>query len=229
MWVKICGNTRLEDCQHAVDRGVDALGFIFAHGKRLVTAEHVRGITSQLPSNVATYGVFTQNDPVFIANTATAAGMYGVQMHGAFDPVLSAALRARFPKEETPRLLQVVHWDVDAPAVLQQQWLSSQLQVLADASLVDGVLIDSRTQQGTGGTGVTFDWSAAAPILQNAKLPVIAAGGLRPENVAEAVHALQPWGVDVSSGVESAPGVKDPAKVSDFLQAARRARLPHRS
>lgn len=222
MWVKICGNTRLEDCQHAVAQGVDALGFIFAHGKRLVTAEHVRGITAQLPSHVATYGVFTQSDPEYVASTAAAAGIYGVQMHGAFDPVLSAALRARFPRAEMPRLLQVVHWDVDAPALPQQQWLSSQLQVLSDSGLVDAVLIDSRTQQGSGGTGVTFDWAAAAPVLQNAKLPVIAAGGLRPENVAEAVRALQPWGVDVSSGVESAPGVKDHAKITAFVQSARR-------
>jgi phosphoribosylanthranilate isomerase len=221
MWVKICGNTRLEDCQRAVELGVDALGFIFAHGKRLVTAEHVRGITSQLPSHVATYGVFTQSDPEYVANTAVAAGIYGVQMHGAFDPVLSAALRVRFPKGEAPRLLQVVHWDVDAPAMEQQQWLNGQLTVLADSGLVDAVLVDSHTRQGSGGTGVTFDWAAAAPVLQNAKLPVIVAGGLRPGNVADAVRALQPWGVDVSSGVESAPGVKDAEKVAAFLQAAR--------
>lgn len=221
MWVKICGNTQLEDCQRAVELGADALGFIFAHGKRLVTPEHVRGITSQLPSNVATYGVFTQRDPELITNTAKAAGIYGVQLHGTFDPVLAAALRARFPKAEMPRLLQVVHWDVDAPAVEQQQWLSGQLGVLAESGLVDAVLIDSRTQQGSGGTGTTFDWAAAAPILQNAKLPVIAAGGLRPENVGDAVKALQPWGVDVSSGVESAPGVKDHGKVAAFIQSAR--------
>lgn len=221
MWVKICGNTRLEDCQRGVELGVDALGFIFAHGKRLVTAEHVRGITTQLPSNVATYGVFTQSDPDFVANSATTAGLYGVQMHGTFDPVLASALRARFPRAETPRVLQVVHWDVDAPAVEQQQWLGGQLALLADSGLVDAVLIDSRTQQGSGGAGVTFDWAAAAPALQNAKLPVIAAGGLRPENVADAVRALQPWGVDVSSGVERAPGVKDHAKIAGFVQSAR--------
>ncbi|MEK6396842.1 MAG: phosphoribosylanthranilate isomerase [Terriglobus sp.] len=221
MWVKICGNTRLEDCQRAVELGADALGFIFAHGKRLVTAEHVRTITSQLSSNTATYGVFTQDDPEFITATANAAGIFGVQMHGTFDPVQAAALRTQFPKAEVPRLLQVVHWDVDAPVVEQQQWLSGQLAVLADSGLVDAVLVDSRTQQGSGGTGVTFDWAAAAPILQSAKLPVIAAGGLRPENVRDAVRALQPWGVDVSSGVESAPGAKDHAKLAAFIQSAR--------
>ncbi|HEY9138391.1 MAG TPA: phosphoribosylanthranilate isomerase [Terriglobus sp.] len=221
MWVKICGNTRLDDCQRAVELGVDALGFIFAHGKRLVTAEHVRGITSQLPSHVATYGVFTQDDPDFIANTAVVAGIYGVQLHGAFDPVLASVLRARFPKGEAPRLLQVVHWDVDAPAMEQQQWLSGQLAVLANSGVVDAVLVDSHTRQGSGGTGVTFDWGAAAPVVRNAKLPVIAAGGLRPENVGDAVRALQPWGVDVSSGVESAPGMKDHEKIEAFVQAAR--------
>lgn len=223
MWVKICGNTRLEDCQRAVELGVDALGFIFAHGKRLVTAEHVRVITSQLPSHVATYGVFTQSDPEYVASTAEAAGIYGVQVHGAFDSALASALRARFPKGETPRLLQVVHWDVDAPAMEQQQWLSGQLAMLAHSGLADAVLVDSHTRQGSGGTGVTFDWLAAAPVVQNAQLPVIAAGGLRPENVADAVRALRPWGVDVSSGVESAPGVKDAAKVAAFVHSARQA------
>ncbi|MEZ2347178.1 phosphoribosylanthranilate isomerase [Terriglobus sp. RCC_193] len=221
MWVKICGNTRLEDCQRAVELGVDALGFIFAHGKRLVTAEHVRTITSQLPSHVATFGVFTQRDPEFILRTAEAAGITGIQIHGAFDAALASALRLRFPKSDAPRLIQVVHWDVDEPAELQQERLRAELSALADSNLVDAALMDSRTKQGSGGTGVTFDWGAAASVVQEAPLPVIAAGGLRPENVAEAVRVLRPWGVDISSGVESAPGVKDAARMQQFVHAAR--------
>lgn len=221
MWVKICGNTRLEDCQRAVDLGVDALGFIFAHGKRLVTAEHVRTITSQLPSHVATFGVFTQRDPELILHTANAAGITGIQMHGTFDASLASALRPRFPKGDAPRLIQVLHWDVDEPVDSQQARLRAELAELADSNLVDAVLMDSRTRQGSGGTGVTFDWTAAAEVLQESRLPVIAAGGLRPENVAGAVRVLRPWGVDVASGVEAAPGVKDATRMEQFVQAAR--------
>ncbi|MEG9433838.1 phosphoribosylanthranilate isomerase [Terriglobus sp. ADX1] len=223
MWVKICGNTRLEDCQRAVDLGVDALGFIFAHGKRLVTAEHVRKITSQLPAHVATFGVFTQCDPEFILRTAEAAGIKGIQMHGAFDASVASALRPHFPKGDSPRLIQVVHWDVVEPVDTQQTRLRAELNALADSGLVDAALMDSRTKQGSGGTGVTFDWAAAAAVVQDSRLPVIAAGGLRPENVAEAVRVLKPWGVDVSSGVEAAPGVKDATQLEQFIQAARRS------
>lgn len=222
MWVKICGNTRLEDCQRAVDLGVDALGFIFAHGKRLVTAEHVRTITSQLPPHVATFGVFTQRDPELILRTADAAGIMGIQMHGAFDASLGAVLRERFPKGDSPRLIQVFHWYVDEPADTQQTRLVAELAALADSGLVDAALLDSRTKQGSGGTGVTFDWSAAAAVVEDSRLPVIVAGGLRPENVAEAVRVLKPWGVDVSSGVEATPGVKDAVKLEQFVKAARR-------
>jgi phosphoribosylanthranilate isomerase len=221
MWVKICGNTRLEDCQGAVDLGVDALGFIFAHGKRLVTAEHVRGITAKLPAHVATYGVFTQREPEYILQTAKAAGIYGVQIHGAFDEALASALRLRFPKSDTPRLIQVVHWDVDESADLQRDRLRAELSALADSGLVDAVLMDSRTKQGSGGTGVTFDWEAAAPVLRESRLPVIVAGGLRPENVAEVARVLSPWGVDVSSGVEAAPGLKDAVRMEQFVHTAR--------
>lgn len=221
MWVKICGNTRLEDCQRAVDLGVDALGFIFAHGKRLVTAEHVRTITSQLPSHIPTFGVFTQRDPKFILRTADVAGITGIQMHGAFDASLMSALRVRSPKGDLPRLIQVMHWDVDEPAESQQARLSAELNALADSGLVDAALMDSRTKQGSGGTGVTFDWIAAAEVVRESRLPVITAGGLRPENVAEAVRVLKPWGVDVSSGVEALPGVKDHARMEQFIQATR--------
>lgn len=221
MWVKICGNTRLEDCQRAVDLGADALGFIFAHGKRLVTAEHVRTITSQLPAHVPTFGVFTQRDPEFILHTADVAGITGIQMHGAFDASLASALRERFPKGESPRVIQVVHWDVDEPADTQQARLRTELNALADSGLVDAALMDSRTKQGSGGTGVTFDWIAAAEVVRESRLPVITAGGLRPENVAEAVRILKPWGADVSSGVEASPGVKDAVQMEQFIQAAR--------
>jgi len=223
MWVKICGNTRLEDCQRAVDLGVDALGFIFAHGKRLVTAEYVRMITSQLPAHVATFGVFTQRDPESILRTVDAAGITGIQMHGAFDVSLASALRVRFPKGNSPRLIQVVHWDVEEPVDAQQTRLRAELDALADSGLVDAALMDSRTTQGSGGTGVTFDWAAAAAVVQKSRLPVIAAGGLRLENVAEAVRVLKPWGVDVSSGVEAAPGSKDAVRMKQFSQAARRS------
>jgi len=221
MWVKICGNTRVEDCLEAIALGADALGFIFAHGKRLVTAEHVRGITQQLPDSVSTFGVFTQDDPELILRTADAAGITGVQLHGEFNPLLLEALRLHFPAADRPRLLQVVHWWTDRSATEQAAVLRGQVQAITASGLVDAVLLDSRTQAGSGGTGVSFDWDTASASLDKLQIRLILAGGLRPENVAAGVAALRPWGVDVSSGVELSPGVKDAEKLRQFIANAR--------
>jgi phosphoribosylanthranilate isomerase len=95
--------------------------------------------------------------------------------------------------------------------------------VLSQAGTADALLIDSGTQQASGGTGIAFDWSAAGNALSGLTLPLIVAGGLRPENVGAAVATLRPWGVDVSGGVEQSPGVKDREKVRQFIQNARAA------
>jgi phosphoribosylanthranilate isomerase len=112
----------------------------------------------------------------------------------------------------------VVHFDAGAP-----DRTAEQIALLSQDSQVDAVLVDSRTATAVGGTGVTFDWNTARRTIfgEGARLKLVAAGGLNPENVAEAVGLLQPWGVDVVSGVEAAPGRKEPKKVGAFVARAR--------
>jgi phosphoribosylanthranilate isomerase len=133
-----------------------------------------------------------------------------VQLHFDADPGMAARLRARFG--DRLRILRVVHFD--AGAALPE----------LDASM-DGILVDSRTDAAVGGTGKTFDWAYAGKTLfRNAReRKLIAAGGLSPDNVAEAIAMLRPWGVDVVSGVETAPGRKDAEKVRAFISNARAA------
>jgi phosphoribosylanthranilate isomerase len=219
MWIKICANTSLEDAQLAVDAGASAVGFIFAESPRRVTRPQVAGITRHLPQTIEKYGVFI--DPTFedVVETVVECGLTGVQLHTTSDPSLALRLREHFadmPDRGRLGILRVMHYAAD---------FDGQLEELRGDHAVDAVLIDSRTAKAVGGTGVAFDWRAAqSSFLRSAPhLRLIVAGGLRPENVAEALYTLQPWGVDVASGVEASPGRKDPAKVKAFVAAVRKA------
>lgn len=224
MWTKICGNTRLQDCLLAAELGADAVGFVFAAGKRTVTTDDAAAITAHLPASLEKVGVFTSNDADEIAHHAKAVGLTGIQLHRRYDPGLVRGVIASLSSGRPVRLLQVVHWDVDAAAADQLDDFSATIRRIAADGLIQAVLIDSRTAQRAGGTGHAFDWKAAAPVLRASALPVIVAGGLNPENVTAAIDALQPWGIDVSSGVERSPGVKDGAAIERFLQHARMSR-----
>lgn len=222
MWIKICGNTRLEDCLLSCELGADAVGFVFAPGKRTVAAALVSEITAKLPEGVEKIGVFTSLDPDEIAQTVVASGLTGVQLHGAYDPLLAGAVKQRCrARGGSLRVLQVLPWDLDARPATEVERLAASAKAATEDGLVDVLLIDSRTRGASGGTGQTFDWAAAKPALEGLRLPVIVAGGLRAENVAGAIGRLQPWGVDVSSGVERAPGVKDAVKLRQFFENAR--------
>ncbi|MGI4756189.1 MAG: phosphoribosylanthranilate isomerase [Janthinobacterium lividum] len=223
MWIKICGNTRLQDCLLAAELGADAVGFVFAAGKRTVTAEQVASITSALPGLIEKIGVFTSVDADEIAPAALRAGLTGIQLHSQYDDALVRSVRAATASRSSMRLLQVVHWDLDLQAADQIAAFSAEVRRIGDDGLVDALLVDSRTARVSGGTGRTFDWAAAAPVLAKAGLPVIVAGGLNPDNVAGAITALNPLGVDVSSGIEASPGVKDAEAVRQFIQNARAA------
>jgi phosphoribosylanthranilate isomerase len=212
MWIKICGNTNLEDAQLAVEAGADAVGFVFAESPRRVSAAEVNAITPHLPNATEKYGVFVDASFEEIVRTVQESGLTGVQLHVSRDPKLALSLREHFGP--SLRILQVVHY---------AEGLESQLDTLRNENAIDAVLIDSRTATAVGGTGVRFDWQAASYSFLHSRLHIIAAGGLKPENVAEAIHTLQPWGVDVSSGVETAPGRKDPASVKAFVAAAKAA------
>jgi phosphoribosylanthranilate isomerase len=214
LWVKICANTSLEDAQLAA--GADAVGFVFAPSPRRVTPAQAAAIVPHLPAAIEKIGVFVDAAFDEIASTVQAAALTGVQLHFNAAPKLPAQLRDRFGT--SLRILRVVHFDAGTAA---------STHGLNHDPNVDAILIDSRTATAVGGTGKTFDWTLASKTLfQNdpaRERRLIAAGGLTPENVADAIAILNPWGVDVVSGVEAAPGRKDPAKVRAFIANARAA------
>lgn len=226
MWVKICANTNLHDAQLAADFGADALGFVFAPSKRRVNAEQVAAITRFLPSGVSKVGVFATGDLAEIAKAVQLAGLTAVQVHGTFDSEFLNALRSLLGPDA--EIIQTVAYEVDASDQDAADALFvERLRAAMMHPAVDRILIDAARSGVSGGLGVAFDWTHAASLLQMARKgtttakPVILAGGLRPENVEAAVAALQPDGVDVASGVEARPGLKEPERLRAFLAAAR--------
>jgi phosphoribosylanthranilate isomerase len=223
MWIKICANTNLDDAQMAAELGADAVGFVFAPSRRRVTAKEVAQITPHLPATVERIGVFDSLYAEEIAAAVREAGLTAVQLHGGGELVLAKRLNEFF--EGKVKIIQTVHWAVEegsesAKAVRQR------IDAIEGGSVIERVLIDSKVGQATGGTGVPFDWAAAREVLTGGggSLKMIVAGGLRPENVAEAITELNPWGVDVASGVEKNPGRKDPEKLGEFIRNARAAK-----
>jgi phosphoribosylanthranilate isomerase len=221
MWIKICGNTSLADAQHAANNGASAVGFVLAPSPRRVTVDQVRAISPHLPRNVERYGVFVNATFDEIVIAVREADLNGVQLHANDDPDLPRRLRAHFAVQNPPARVSIL-------AVLAfSDDMEPQIQAIArDAArdgAIDALLIDSRSPVGHGGTGTRYDWQAAQHLFRKVapQLRFIAAGGLNPDNVAEAIRTLTPWGVDVATGVEAAPGRKDPARVAAFIRNAR--------
>jgi len=212
LWIKICGNTSLADTLLAAEAGADAVGFVFAPSPRRVTHEQVAAIVPHLPAQLEKIGVFVDAPFEEIACTVRACGLTGVQLHSDAGPDLPARLRAAFGP--ALRILRVVHFGAKA---------AQQAAELARDTNIDGILVDSRTATAVGGTGIAFDWATARTTIFSGNGKLVAAGGLKPENVADAIATLAPWGVDVASGVEAAPGCKDPLKVQEFVARARAA------
>jgi phosphoribosylanthranilate isomerase len=223
MWIKICGNTSLVDAQLAAGLCADAIGFIFAASPRQVIFERVAAIVPQLPPDLTQIGVFQTRDFATIASTLRATGLHGAQLHGGLDLALIDQLRSAFG--EPAFLVQSLHWPLDQDPAQTERNLRDAIRTLRSHGGVDAILLDAKTATISGGTGKSFDWKRAQQILaaEAGKLRTILAGGLTPENVTEAIRTLRPWGVDVASGVESSPGKKDPARVHDFITAARAA------
>jgi phosphoribosylanthranilate isomerase len=212
--VKICGITRPQWAVAAADAGADAIGLVFAESSRRVTSFEAARIVAALPPWVAPVGVFVDEPPVRIAGIAQAAGLVAVQLHGDEPPDAPAKLA---PLKVVKAFRIGSPGDVDAAI----RWRTSA--ELA-GRLPDGYLVDAAAPGGAkGGTGLVTDWRLAARMVSEGFWPLILAGGLTPENVAEAVAAVRPWGVDTSSGVESAPGVKDPEKIRAFVEEVRKA------
>jgi phosphoribosylanthranilate isomerase len=206
MFAKICGITRVEDAHHAVEHGATALGFVFwPQSSRAVTTEQARAIVDTLPEPIAAIGVFVNASVDDIRRIAAAARLSGVQLHGDEPPTMA--------RELTGPLFRSVTL-TDAETVIRE-WPDSAT-----------LLLDAADRVRRGGTGVTVDWTRAGAIARARR--TVLAGGLTPANVAEAVAIVRPFGVDVSSGVESAPGIKDPDKVAAFLAAVKSNRAEFR-
>ena len=199
--VKICGITRLEDALAAARLGADAVGFNFwPRSKRHVAPDAAAAIVRRLPPSVACFGVFVDPTRAELERAVAVSGVGAVQLHGDEPPALCLGLGVPVVKAIRVRdghdLAQLATYEVRA------------------------FLLDSASP-GYGGSGATFDWSLAAEVAR--ELPVLLAGGLTPENVAEAVATVRPLGVDVASGVETAPGVKDAARMETFIRRAKGA------
>lgn len=201
--VKICGLTRSADVDCAVALGADAVGVVFAPSPRRLAPAAAARILDAVPVTVARVGVFADEPVAFVQDAVAACRLDWVQLTGSGSPATSALLPAR--------ILHAVH-------VSDAADLARAARGVADAFLLDAPPADGQR----GGTGRTFDWAHAA------RLPwphrrVVVAGGLNPDNVGRAIAALRPGGVDVSSGVESAPGVKDALLLAAFFDAVVRA------
>jgi phosphoribosylanthranilate isomerase len=202
--VKICGLKRVDDARAAAEAGADMLGFVFAPSRRRVEPELVREITSEVrqQSSVKVAGVFVNADPAEMNRIAHVCSLDYIQLSGDEPDAIIAAL-------DVPAI-QVIHVDRKMPAESLNQRIS--------ATPAELVLLDTARAGAYGGTGQTFDWS----LIPELNRPILLAGGLHAENVGDAVFSVRPWGVDVSSGVETA-GEKDHAKIRDFILAAKRA------
>jgi phosphoribosylanthranilate isomerase len=225
LWVKICGMTSPEDAVAAADAGADAIGLIFAPGKRQISAEVAKEITQALPKTMEKVGVFANESAEQVEEIASEAGLTAVQLHGDESPEFARTLFRHGGQRSRAqmRVFKTLHV-VSGIEGLARGFL---VQNCVDGFLLDSVVHNAETGEiERGGTGQTFDWRRANEFLPGVQREsrVIVAGGLSPANVAEAIRTLQPWGVDVCSGVESEPRKKDWKKMRDFIAAAREAR-----
>jgi phosphoribosylanthranilate isomerase len=199
MFVKICGITNEDDALLSVALGADAVGFVFAPSPRQVAAQKVYDITRRLPPEILTVGVFRDEHPKLVLDTAQRAGVKAVQLHGHETPEAVAEVAAQ------------IRWVIKAVVA------GSTDARRADRFGTDMVLVDAPAP----GSGKVFDWGLVDDVPEGLK--IVLAGGLTPENVSGAVQRVRPWGVDVSSGVEREPGRKDALKLKAFIANARAA------
>jgi len=201
MFLKICGITRLGDALHAHQHGATALGFVFwPRSPRAMSPDQAAAIIAALPASVTSVGVFVNQAVEEIRRVIALTGIRAVQLHG----------------DETPQISD----GIDRP-ILKSVMLDEAVEASRAWPGGTTLLLDTSDPVRRGGTGVTIDWTRAGEVARRCR--VVLAGGLTPHNVEEAIETVRPFGVDVSSGVETAPGIKDPDKVSLFLTNARRA------
>ncbi len=200
MHVKICGITRTEDALLAAELGATAVGFVLWPGStRAVDPFRARSIARHLPPLVSVVGVFVDQPIEYVKRVARLVPLDAVQLHGCES--------AEYCGDAGTRVIKAIR-AADTAADDLERWPRNVV-----------ILLDAGDRAQRGGTGRTVDWNVAARVARTR--PTILAGGLRPDNVSEAARRVRPWGVDVSSGVEVRPGIKDPARLREFFEALR--------
>lgn len=197
--VKICGLTREQDVISAVDCGADAIGFVFTKSPRQITIETAVRLAALVPAGVLRIGLFLNQHRPEIEKVLNAVTLDVLQFHGNEPEVDCLGF-------DLPWLKAVAMADTDSARQAEKDYPNAK-----------GLLLDSHTPGGQGGSGKVFDWSMIRPL----SIPVWLAGGLTEANVAAAIKIVRPYAVDVSSGVESAPGIKDPNRMAAFIKAVR--------
>lgn len=199
--VKICGLTRSEDVAIAVAAGADALGFVFApRSKRVLTSGRAAELVAEVPAFVSRVGLFMDQDDQAVTTVLEQVPLSLLQFHGSEE--------AAFCRQFGLPYIKAVSMDSEDAVRL----------AVAEYSDAAGLLLDSHPVGGTGGTGLIFDWS----LVPECPMPLVLAGGLTPGNVRQAIQQVRPWAVDVSSGVESAPGIKNEELIRKFMDEAKR-------
>lgn len=195
MLIKICGITRAEDAHAAIDAGARAVGFVFwPESPRFIDPYRARAMVSTLPPFVTPVGVFVNQPLAYVAGVAALARLGAVQLHGDETVEYTAALKVPLIKALS---------GADAATDVWPERVT--------------ILLDAHDPGRRGGTGVTIDWAAAAAVAAGRR--ILLAGGLTPDNVADAIERVRPYGVDVSSGVERSPGVKNHDRLKLFCEA----------
>ncbi len=204
--IKICGITNLDDGLEAIEAGVDALGFVFVpNTPRYITPSQAKLVIKQLPPFITNVGLFVDSEIDEIEDIVNHCKLDAVQLHG----------------NESPEMCSQISLQTK---VIKSFHIKKELQVLRNEIenyRVDAYLLDTFIKGKAGGTGQTFDWRIAEGLSQR----IILAGGLTPDNIGTAIAQLQPYGVDVSSGVEKSPGKKDTNKIYSFVRQVRKANL----
>jgi len=205
MFVKICGVTNEDDALLAVAMGADAVGFVFAPSPRQIAPQQAYDISRRLPPEILTVALFRDEHPKRVVEITNRAGLKAAQLHG------------NESAQDVAEVAAAIRWVIKA-------YPAGSPHVADAASLAtDLLLLDAATP----GSGQVFDWTLAGEVPEGMRL--ILAGGLDPDNVADAIKAVEPWGVDVSSGVERSPGKKDALAVKRFVERAKAAApVPYR-
>jgi phosphoribosylanthranilate isomerase len=199
VWIKICGLTRVEDVKSVVEAGADAIGFVFTNSPRRVSAETAIGLVNYVPRGVLRVGLFLNQDRSEIDQVISSVPLDVLQFHGS----------------ETEQ--ECSAFDLPWLKAVAMENAESARQAERDFPNAMGLLLDSHTAGKRGGSGKVFDWSLSRPV----SMPVWLAGGLNAENVAAAIRIVRPFAVDVSSGVEVSPGIKDAGRIMAFINAVR--------